>query len=81
LPPSHPKWTAYEKVSLLVRNATTNLIVVWSIGWAVFGELGQAIGAVGVLIIAGEKVRKSEICSKFWKKIRRFETQDVLQIS
>ena len=47
LPPSHPKGTAYEMVSLLVRYATTNHIVVWSIGWAVFFVLGRAIGAVG----------------------------------
>ena len=57
LPPSHPKGTAYEMVSLQVRYAITNHIVVWSTGWAVFSVLERAIGAVGGLIMVGEVVK------------------------
>ena len=55
-PPSLLKRTAYEMVSLLVRNATTNHIFVFIIAWAFSVELGRAVGAVGGLIMAGEGV-------------------------
>lgn len=41
-------------VSLLVRNATTNRILVYIIAWAFSFELGRAIGAEGGLITAAE---------------------------